>query len=276
MHNSILLALLVFVATYSQADDTIIDIQSTRITESSGLAASNRVAGHFWTHNDSGDGPQLFAIDSHGVVTGSVVLEGATAIDWEDMASFVDGDSKRLLIADIGDNQAKRKSVTLYLLNEPDPREHLRTKSFQSITVKYPDGSHDCESIGVDVKRREVWLVTKSFLPLAQVYSMSLPNESADPASVTLVHRGTIAVSMVSAMDIDPRSGDVVLVNYVQCLRYKVSDQAKAGAWILQVPRVSELPKLKQIEAVAVDANGDVWVTSEGVPGKLSRLEIPK
>ncbi len=268
----LLLVLLLSAATASQADDAIIDIQSTEITESSGLAASNLVGGHFWTHNDSGDGPTLFAIDSQGVVTGSVVLEGAAAIDWEDIASIAINDRKRLLIADVGDNQAIRKSVTLYLLDEPDPRVHQRTKAFQTIRVQYPDGPHDCEAIGVDSRWHAIWLVTKSLLPLAQVYSMPWPDDHLGDLKVTLVHRGTLAVPTVTAMDFDPQSGAVLLVNYVQCFRYAIPDQSAAGAWMWQVPQVTALPRLKQIEAVAVDASGDVWVTSEGLPGKLARL----
>ena len=39
-------------------------ISDPRITESSGLAASKLHPGVYWTHNDSGDGPYVYAIDS--------------------------------------------------------------------------------------------------------------------------------------------------------------------------------------------------------------------
>lgn len=263
------------------ANDTpIITIHSKEVTESSGLAASNRAAGHFWTHNDSGDGPRLFAINTQGALTGSVVLEGAEAIDWEDIASYQDRGGKRLIVADVGDNQARRDSITLYLIDEPDPRQHTRSSDFHTLKLHYPRGTCDCEAIGVDVQRRLIWLVAKRLLPAVSVYSLPLPTVSAAHPVTTepimLTHRGTLAIPMVTAMDIDPRTGDVVLVNYVQCLRFGQRASDPIGAWILQVPQVTELPKLKQIEAVAVDRDGEIWITSEGTPGSLARLGLGK
>jgi len=256
----------------------VFDIQSPELTESSGLAASNRVAGYFWTHNDSGGEPKLFAIDETGTLTGSVVLDGAKAIDWEDIASFTDGASKRLVIADIGDNQAIRNEVTLYLMDEPDPLQDGQTALYREIRVRYPDGPRDCEAIGVDLRHRQILMVGKSFLPLAPVYSMPLPSQlfSAETMvqPVVLERVGTIAAPLITAMEVDPRCGDLFLVNYFQCFRFKVDKDDAPGAWIKKVPSLMELPKLKQIEAVAIDANGDVWVTSEGSPGKLARVEM--
>ncbi len=258
---------------------SVIDIQSLELTESSGLAASNRAVGHFWTHNDSGGEPKLYAIDAKGSLTGSVVLDGAKAIDWEDMASYTDGASMRLVIADIGDNQSRRKYVTIYILDEPDPLQHSQTATYREIRVRYPDGPQDCEAIGIDFEHRQILMVGKSFLPLAPVYSLPLPSQlyggetTVDPV-LLLTRVGAIAVPLISAMDIDPRSGDLFLVNYFQCFHFNVNKGEPFGEWIKRVPKVNELPKFKQIEAVAVDANGDVWVTSEGSPAKLSRVEI--
>jgi len=46
-------ALLVLQATF----------QSPRLIESSGVAVSHTYPGVLWTHNDSGDGPYLYATD---------------------------------------------------------------------------------------------------------------------------------------------------------------------------------------------------------------------
>jgi len=254
-------------------EPSVQDISSQSIVESSGLAVSHREPGIFWTHNDSGGEPKLFAINRHGKVTGSVTLEGAKAIDWEDMASFKAGGKSRLVVGDFGDNDAQRSSVFLYFLDEPNPREHVGTIFFQRIEVRYPDGAHDCEAIGVDMNRREVWMVTKSFLPVATCYSMPLPQTDAVVDSVqVLTRRGAIAVPLVSAMDIDPRSGELVIANYFQCFRYARGKGEPMDAWMTQIPAMMNLPKLKQIEAIAFDDEGMLWVTSEGRPGKLARV----
>src|SRR6266568_6264490 len=49
-------ALLVLQATF----------QSPRLVESSGVAVSRAYPGVLWTHNDSGDGPYLYATDLRG------------------------------------------------------------------------------------------------------------------------------------------------------------------------------------------------------------------
>jgi hypothetical protein len=79
-------------------------LANKKITESSGLAASRRTAGVFWTHNDSGDKPSLYAFDLRGRDLGTWQIQGAAGRDWEDMASFSLGGKPWLLVADTGDN----------------------------------------------------------------------------------------------------------------------------------------------------------------------------
>ena len=58
------------------------------INESSGLAASPAHRGVFWTHNDSGSKPLLYAFNKKGQDLATVTVTGASARDWEDMSSF--------------------------------------------------------------------------------------------------------------------------------------------------------------------------------------------
>src|SRR2546425_6095747 len=64
-------ALLVLQATF----------QSPRLVESSGVAVSHAYRGVLWTHNDSGDGPYLYATDLRGSDRGALLVPGADAID---------------------------------------------------------------------------------------------------------------------------------------------------------------------------------------------------
>ena len=269
-----LLALQPVHSSEPDAGTGIIDVASKELVESSGLASSNVTEGYFWSHNDSGGAAKLFAFDTKGTLTGSAIIDGAEAIDWEDMAAFVDEGKPRLLIADVGNNAAKRKSVTLYVIDEPDPRKHGRVKPLQVFTLTYPDGPRDCEAVAVDMAGRKVILVSKSFLPLASVYAMALPRPP-QVTDVELQRVGTLAIPLVSAMDVDAKSGDLILVNYLQCFRFAEALKHD-DAWIKQVPEVTDLPRLRQVEAVAVDQRGEIWVTSEGNPTKLTRVPRSK
>src|SRR3989449_7418934 len=53
--------------------------QSPRLVESSGVAVSHAYPGVLWTHNDSGDGPYLYATDLRGTDRGALLVPGA---DW--------------------------------------------------------------------------------------------------------------------------------------------------------------------------------------------------
>src|SRR5205085_4228948 len=63
------------------------DLEDRAITESSGIVASRRNPDIFWTHNDSGDGPLLYAFDRKGRSRGRWRVTDAQAIDWEDIAA---------------------------------------------------------------------------------------------------------------------------------------------------------------------------------------------
>ena len=88
------------------------------LKESSGLAISRTQPGVLWSHNDSGDGPSLYAIDISGKLLGVFRVSGAMARDWEDISTWSVSrrmstpappeKSECLFIADTGDNNQVR------------------------------------------------------------------------------------------------------------------------------------------------------------------------
>ncbi len=132
-------------------------LRAPRLVESSGIAPSTRVPGVFWTHNDSGDEPRLYATDSAGSDLGSVLVAGATNVDWEDLGSGpCPGHPGRCLYpADIGDNRHARRRIVVYRLAEPAPPtgrpDTLRRVPLESATaLTYPGRPHDAEAIAVE------------------------------------------------------------------------------------------------------------------------------
>jgi len=221
----------------------------------------------------------IFAFDSTGKPTGKCRLRSVGAKDWEDMCSFVDGSVPRLLVADCGDNLATRSSVSLYLLDEPDPDKKTETRNVQEISVRYPDGPRDCEAVAVDTQNRQVVLIAKSRFLAAGIYVVPLPRRQGDragPVSVTAQRVGTLPMPMITAMDIDPVSGDIWVVNYFQACCFSCIDRDESiRQRMSRNPTVHELPHWKQIEAVAVQHASAVWVTTEGSSPWLGRIHIP-
>jgi hypothetical protein len=112
-------------------------LQSEAIAESSGLVASRTHEGVFWTHNDSGDEPRIFAINRRGEVLAEVAVLGAQHQDWEDIA--ID-DAGHLFLGDIGNNGNQRLDLTVYRVPEPDP--HSDAQSVQvdrTLPFRYAD-----------------------------------------------------------------------------------------------------------------------------------------
>jgi hypothetical protein len=259
----------------------VVKLTETQVTESSGLAASQRKPNRFWTHNDSGGQPLLFAFDNQGRSTGRLELKGIGADDWEDMASFVDGERPRLLVADCGDNQRRRSSITLYLMDEPDPDavDTVDARLLEIITVAYPDGPQDCEAVAVDPQRRQILLIAKSFLPAVGVYSVPLPERAGGDhggrhqANATRI--ATLHVPLVTAMDVNQQNGDVWVAGYFQAFCFRCQDRQGAVAdQFAKLPQSIELPRWRQIEAFAVDPAEQIWLTSEGSPMLFGRIPI--
>jgi hypothetical protein len=187
-----LLAVLLLQATF----------QSPRVVESSGVAASRAYPGVLWTHNDSGDGPYLYATTLDGRDLGWLLVPGAEAIDWEDIAlgpcpaAFAERGLTCLYLADTGDNGEDRRYVTIYAVPEPRPpqapSDTLRTTSAPAILrLRYPDGSHDVEAIFVAPRDTALFLVSKGRRGPIRVYRVNSDSwlKRDETATATLVQR---------------------------------------------------------------------------------------
>jgi hypothetical protein len=93
-------------------------IEHPPVKEASGLVASRRYPGVFWTICDSGNLPHLFAIDRVGKLLAEYELDKTANVDWESIA--VD-DQGNLYIGDVGNNVSLPLRWVL-TVREPDPR----------------------------------------------------------------------------------------------------------------------------------------------------------
>jgi hypothetical protein len=134
-------------------------IEDPRITESSGLAASRQHPGIFWTHNDSDDGPYVYAVDSAtGRTVATVTLSG---IQPRDVEAISVGPGGRIYVGDIGDNLGGSWSeVWIYRFQEP---KELRNTTVTPVryTVQYDGGPRDAESLMVHPKTGRAYIVSK-------------------------------------------------------------------------------------------------------------------
>jgi hypothetical protein len=133
------------------------------------MVASRSQPGVLWVHNDSGDDPRFFAIDGAGATLGTFNVKGGKATDWEDMAIGPGGDPNDgttwLYLGDIGDNAEKRDSIAIYRVPEPVAADakggEVDVDGVEAITLTYPDGAHNAETLLVDPDDGELVIVTK-------------------------------------------------------------------------------------------------------------------
>ncbi|WP_405735374.1 WD40 repeat domain-containing protein [Streptomyces sp. NBC_00028] len=135
-------------------------IEDSRITESSGLAASHQHPGIYWTHNDQDTGSYIYAVDSStGKTVARVTLAGVG--QQRDVEAIAIGPDNQIYVGDIGDNDGVSwPYVWIYQLPEPKnlTDQTIRAKQY---VVKYTDGSRDAESMIVHPKTGRVYIIDK-------------------------------------------------------------------------------------------------------------------
>lgn len=232
-------------------------VRDPAIDEDSGITRSTRARAAVFVHNDSGDGPRIFALGRHGRTRAVLTLRGAQARDWEDIAS---GPHHMLWVGDIGDNHLRRTTVQVIRVHEP---KHLRTRSVASRTyqLRYPDGPHNAEGLMVDPATAQVYVVTKARLG-AMIYRAPLPLQRG---VVNTLQPLLAAPAVVTGADFSPDGSSYVLRTYTQAFLY---GHLGGGA----VPIV--LPRQRQGESIGFDRAGTaLLVGSEGVDQPIWRID---
>lgn len=146
------------------------------IRESSGVAASRDHPGIFWTHNDSGWDPEVFAIDSTGTILTRVRVAGVTNRDWEDIevAPCSPGqDRSCLFIGEIGDNLDRYPRIAVYRIPEPDPWTDTVSAPATMIYAVYRDGPRDAEALFVT--DRGIFIINKGRNHAIDLYRIPPP-----------------------------------------------------------------------------------------------------
>lgn len=259
------------------------------IAESSGLVASRLDENLFWTHNDSGDAPFLYAFDREGRRRGTWRVEGAQARDWEDIAAALHEGRSYLYIGDIGDNHERRAQITVYRVPEPhlasaaseDASEDAARSSRPQLTepaetfnLRYPDGSHDAETLLVHPQSGDLYIVTKTTATAATVYKASAPLDAS--RLTTLVRVGDVRSSsifggLLTGGDIAPDGRHVALCDYIAGYEFRLPASAGSFDDIWNTAPVTiNLGERLQGEAVCYSLDGDaLFATSEKRPAAL-------
>jgi len=271
-------------------------LEDSKIREASGLARSQRQSDLLWIINDNGAKEIVHAIDHSGARLGKFDLKKSRNKDWEDLASFHLNDKPYLMIADIGDNEAKRDYRTLYFVEEPSPElnnkdETVKVKRDWQVDFVYPNGARDSESAAVDIDNRRGLILSKRDIP-PLLYAVPLRTGSDDVVTATLL--GAIKSLLVPSrrdvelapktkdwhwqpvgMDLsaDNRAAVILTYRYVYYFE-REPDQGWFDALNTRPVRIS-IGNFKNAESIAFgDNRRTVFVTGENKNSRLLRIDF--
>ena len=239
------------------------------VRESSGLALSRRSANLLWTHNDAGNDPVLFATDTSGRLIGRLAVSGARLVDWEDLQTGPCKSGDCLFIGDIGDNDGKRASVTVYVV--PEPEMHggdARAEAAEAIELRYPDGPQDAEAFFL-LPSGALFIVTKGRDAPIVLYRASVPT-SGSTAQLERVRelrkRPSDKLDRVTGASASPDGKWVALRTYRSLHLYRTADLLADGPRGSQTTDLAPLGEPKG-EAVALSDPSAIWLSSEAGGG---------
>jgi hypothetical protein len=266
-------------------------IEDKSLLEVSGLELAQDANTWAWMINDSGNGSWLVGVDAKGSKIREVKLPFKNK-DWEDLSQFNWNGESWLLIADVGDNRAKRKDVELYFLREPKWGKKIEKRDVITLFVSYADGPRDVEAVAVDDKTGWVYLLSKRD-PQAQLYGFPL-EAIEDDKKLTLnvlatMHNISQPTSSINkgivdkyryqptSMDIDSKGRRLAILTYQDAFVFDLPDDLKdLGGQKPQVVSLPDQEMLRQRESICWSRDGGfLVVVSEGKTSPIVRVSVP-
>lgn len=266
-------------------------LEDKRIKESSGLALGIRDPSVFWTINDSGGEPCVFAIDRTGKTRAKVRVRDAANFDWEDIAACKDEDgTPTIYVGDIGDNLFIRSTIQVYQIPEPaihapgQPVEEAETGEPKIWRANYPDGHHNAESLLVHPQTRRLYILTKSEDGKSALYAFPQPLQPK--VSMTLekvvdlnfprlirVGKRPHDNCMTTGASFSPDGTRMVVSTYSSLYEWQLPKNKSLSEALQQPPVRIEPDLLRQVEGVCYDADSrTLWMTSEHLPTPLQKV----
>ncbi len=264
-------------------------ITSKDMDEVSGFAASHAHDDVLWAINDSGNPARLYAISRRGKKLAQYDVEGAKNIDWEDLASFDLNGKHYLLVADTGDNGGLRKSITLYVFEEPTTLANATLRPAWTIRARWPDGPRDCEAVAVDAAAGKILLISKKRKP-AELFVLPLADPgqawreprrigrlNGVPEADAELTRAEPAIaklfSQVTAADVSPDGRTLAVLTYGSVLFYQREPGEVWAAAVARDPEAHDVPLIPQAEALAWSAGGGgLYASGEFNPAPIFYL----
>ena len=241
------------------------ELNNKKLKEISGIAASVNNPTLLWAHNDSGNGADIFLLDDHLDVKLICSLDGVENRDWEDIAVGPGPDPSKsyVYVADIGDNEAQYQYKYIYRFEEPvlNNTQSVTITSFDRITFQLPDARKDTETLLLDPKTKNLYIVSKREEPVF-LYELKYPYHKED----TLVADKLMSLPFTQIVggDFSANGHEILMKNYNQIYYWNSSAKSMTDVFKespLEIPYEAE-PQGESI-AWATDGSGFYTLSEE-------------
>lgn len=241
----------------AQEREVAFSFSDERIVESSGLVVQRD--GLFATVNDSGDEGRVFAVAADG--DGGDTVGVTTWGEAEDVEALAPWDRDEVLVGDIGDNAGRRESVSV--LRVPLQRSD-RTIDPEPFELAYDGGPRDAEALLVHPVTRRVYVASK------EIFGGTLfaaPEQLSGDGVNRLEPVGPV-LSIATDGAFFPDGKHLMIRDYARAVVY-------AFPSLERVAEV-ELPEQDQGEGLAIDRDGEVFVSTEGQFTAVLHVRLPR
>lgn len=246
---------------YSQPQ-AISKLENKEIDEASGLAFSWTNPNILYTHNDSGGDPVVFMLDTMGKDMGKIFLEGVSNRDWEDIAIGPNQKFNKsyIYVGEIGDNNAKYSNIRLYRFPEPSSWQKEISVKPETITLKYPDGAKDAETLMVDPLSGDLFILSKRDSSNT-LYTVTADKLWENTGVKTLEKVMKLPITMSTAGDISKDGSQIVIKNYWVIYYWDRREGESVPEALAREPILLPYTPEPQGEAIAFFPDGNGYFT---------------
>jgi hypothetical protein len=237
-------------------------LQNNDINEASGIVASPTFLGYFWTHNDSGDNPRLFLIDSLGQGLKEFNIANVTNRDWEDISMHKDPTTKKnyIVVAETGDNRAVYGEYSLLFIEEPNSNTINDNLLYVQKEIKYtyPDGPKDAEALMIDPYTNDIFIVSKREANVS-LYRIAFPFKLEETIITEKVL--TLPLTFITAGDISENGEEILIKNYDSIYYFSRKQNETVIQAMTKTPIVIPYVREPQGEAICFGHDGKSFYT---------------